>query len=84
MIALKPDVLTLDVEMPKMTGVKFLKKLMPQYPMPVVMVSSLTQEGKQITLEALESGAVDFVSKPDGSDGSMEATFTELVEKSRS
>ncbi|MFC1563844.1 chemotaxis response regulator protein-glutamate methylesterase [candidate division KSB1 bacterium] len=60
----KPDVLTLDVEMPKMDGVEFLRKLMPQYPIPVVMVSSLTQRGKKITLEALEAGAVDFVSKP--------------------
>ncbi|NCD33966.1 MAG: chemotaxis response regulator protein-glutamate methylesterase [Spartobacteria bacterium] len=61
---LKPDVLTLDVEMPRMDGVDFLKKLMPQYPLPVVMVSALTERGKQITLAALEAGAVDFVSKP--------------------
>ncbi|MCP4723509.1 MAG: chemotaxis-specific protein-glutamate methyltransferase CheB, partial [bacterium] len=60
----KPDVLTLDVEMPRMDGVEFLRKLMPQYPIPVVMVSSLTQKGKKITLEALEAGAIDFVSKP--------------------
>jgi two-component system chemotaxis response regulator CheB len=63
-LQLQPDVLTLDVEMPRMDGVEFLRKLMPQYPMPVVMVSSLTQKGKQITLEALEAGAVDFVAKP--------------------
>ncbi|MDY0291837.1 MAG: chemotaxis response regulator protein-glutamate methylesterase [Desulfuromonadaceae bacterium] len=63
-IKLRPDVLTLDVEMPRMDGVEFLRKLMPQYPIPVVMVSSLTQRGKQITIEALEAGAVDFVSKP--------------------
>ncbi len=63
-IQLKPDVLTLDVEMPRMDGVEFLRKLMPQYPLPVVMVSSLTQKGKQITMEALEAGAVDFVTKP--------------------
>ncbi len=63
-LALRPDVLTLDVEMPRMDGVEFLRRLMPQYPLPVLMVSSLTQEGKQITLEALEAGAVDFVSKP--------------------
>jgi len=60
----KPDVLTLDVEMPRMDGVEFLRRLMPQYPLPVVMVSSLTQRGKQITIQALEAGAVDFVSKP--------------------
>lgn len=63
-VELKPDVLTLDVEMPRMDGVEFLRKLMPQYPLPVVMVSSLTQHGKQITIDALEAGAVDFVSKP--------------------
>lgn len=60
----RPDVLTLDVEMPRMDGVAFLRRLMPQYPLPVVMVSALTQRGKQITLDALEAGAVDFVSKP--------------------
>lgn len=63
-VYLTPDVLTLDVEMPRMNGVEFLKKLMPQYPLPVVMVSSLTQKGKKITIEALEAGAVDFVTKP--------------------
>ncbi|WP_303722817.1 chemotaxis response regulator protein-glutamate methylesterase [Malonomonas rubra] len=63
-IELNPDVLTLDVEMPRMDGVAFLRKLMPQYPIPTVMVSSLTQRGKQITLDALAAGAVDFVAKP--------------------
>jgi len=63
-VRLQPDVLTLDVEMPRMDGVDFLRRLMPQYPLPVVMVSSLTQKGKQITLDALDAGAVDFVSKP--------------------
>ena len=63
-VELKPDVMTLDVEMPRMDGVEFLRRLMPQYPIPVVMVSSLTLQGKRITLEALEAGAVDFVSKP--------------------
>ncbi len=63
-VELQPDVLTLDVEMPRMDGVAFLRKLMPQYPIPVVMVSSLTQRGKQITMEALDAGAVDFVAKP--------------------
>ena len=63
-IKLRPDVLTLDVEMPRMDGVDFLRRLMPQYPLPVVMVSALTQKGKRITMEALEAGAVDFVSKP--------------------
>jgi len=63
-VRLKPDVLTLDVEMPRMDGVEFLRRLMPQYPLPVVMVSALTEKGKKITMEALEAGAVDFVTKP--------------------
>lgn len=63
-VKLKPDVMTLDVEMPKMDGVEFLHQLMPQYPIPVVMVSALTERGRRITLEALENGAVDFVTKP--------------------
>jgi len=61
---LQPDVLTLDVEMPRMDGVTFLKNLMRLHPMPVVMVSTLTEQGAQVTLEALELGAVDFVAKP--------------------
>ncbi|MBC8277591.1 MAG: chemotaxis response regulator protein-glutamate methylesterase [FCB group bacterium] len=60
----RPHVLTLDVEMPRMDGVEFLRKLMPQYPLPVVMVSALTEKGKKITLQALEAGAIDFVTKP--------------------
>ncbi|MCL2622319.1 MAG: chemotaxis response regulator protein-glutamate methylesterase [Planctomycetaceae bacterium] len=60
----KPNVLTLDVEMPKMDGVEFLKKMMPQCPIPVVMVSSLTERGQKITMDALDAGAVDFVAKP--------------------
>lgn len=61
---LNPDVLTLDIEMPKMDGVTFLKNLMRLRPMPVVMISTLTEAGADITLEALEVGAVDFISKP--------------------
>ena len=61
---LNPDVLTLDVEMPRMDGLTFLDKLMRGHPMPVVMVSSLTQAGCDITLRALEIGAVDFFPKP--------------------
>jgi len=62
--ALNPDVLTLDVEMPKMDGVAFLEKLMRLRPMPVVMVSSLTEKSSAITLHALELGAFDFITKP--------------------
>jgi len=61
---LNPDVITLDVEMPRMDGVTFLENLMRLRPTPVVMVSSLTQKGAEVTLRALELGAVDFVSKP--------------------
>jgi two-component system chemotaxis response regulator CheB len=61
---LKPDVLTLDVEMPRMDGLTFLRNLMRLRPMPVVMVSTLTRKGSEVALEALELGAVDFVSKP--------------------
>jgi len=62
--SLAPDVLTLDVEMPRMDGVTFLRNLMRLRPMPVVMVSTLTEKGADITFQALELGAVDFVSKP--------------------
>lgn len=61
---LKPDVLTLDVEMPRMDGLTFLKKLMHARPMPVLMVSTLTERGNKTTLDALELGAIDFVTKP--------------------
>ena len=62
-VQLRPDVLTLDVEMPRMDGVEFLRRLMPQYPLPVVMVSALTKKGAAITVAALEAGAVDVVTK---------------------
>jgi two-component system chemotaxis response regulator CheB len=62
--SLKPDVLTLDVEMPRMDGLTFLRNLMRLRPMPVVMVSSLTAQGADMTLQALELGAIDFVTKP--------------------
>ncbi len=63
---LDPDVVTLDVEMPKMDGIAFLEKIMTLRPMPVIMVSSLTSKGAETTLRALEIGAVDFVTKPSG------------------
>ncbi|EJL22110.1 chemotaxis response regulator containing a CheY-like receiver domain and a methylesterase domain [Caulobacter sp. AP07] len=62
--ALNPDVVTLDIEMPNMNGIEFLEKIMRLRPMPVVMVSSLTQAGAEMTLRALELGAVDCVAKP--------------------
>lgn len=74
-----PDVLTLDVEMPKMDGLEFLEKLMRLRPMPVVMVSTLTERGSEITMRALELGATDFVTKPKMSitDGMLE--YTDLI-----
>ncbi len=64
---LKPDVITLDVEMPVMDGVTMLQKLMQEQPTPVLMLSSLTTEGAEVTLKCLDLGAVDFVTKPSGS-----------------
>lgn len=63
-VSLKPDVLTLDIEMPRMDGITFLRKLMSFHPLPVLVVSSLTQKGGELALEALEAGAVDVMCKP--------------------
>jgi two-component system, chemotaxis family, protein-glutamate methylesterase/glutaminase len=79
---LKPDVLTLDVEMPLMDGLTFLEKLMRLHPMPVVMVSSLTEKGGELTLKALELGAVDYVAKPrDNLREGMQALADEICAK---
>ncbi len=80
--ALNPDVLTLDVEMPKMDGLTFLEKLIRGHPMPVVMVSSLTEAGCQTTFRALELRAVDFITKPklDVREG-MNEVAQDLIEK---
>lgn len=79
---LNPDVLTLDVEMPRMDGLQFLRNVMRLRPMPVVMCSSLTQRGADVTLAALELGAVDFVAKPrtDVAHG-LESYATEIIAK---
>ena len=74
-----PDVLTLDVEMPRMDGLDFLEKLMRLRPMPVLMVSSLTERGSEITLRALELGAVDFVTKPKMSIENGMLEYTEII-----
>jgi two-component system, chemotaxis family, protein-glutamate methylesterase/glutaminase len=74
-----PDVLTLDVEMPRMDGLDFLEKLMRLRPMPVLMVSSLTERGSEITMRALELGAVDFVTKPKISIQTGMREYTELI-----
>ncbi len=63
-IKLKPDVITLDIEMPRMDGLTFLKKLMKHYPLPVIIVSSLTQKGGKMAMEALSLGALEVISKP--------------------
>lgn len=74
----EPDVMTLDVEMPKMNGIEFLKRLMPQYPLPVVVVSAVSSN----VFDALNVGAVDFVTKPDIKNGSgLESLINELVVK---
>jgi len=65
-VSLRPDVLTLDVEMPRMDGLTFLEKLMKHYPLPVIVVSSLTQSSTRAALEALNRGAVDVLAKPGG------------------
>lgn len=82
--ALNPDVLTLDVQMPKMDGLEFLERLMRLRPMPVVMVSSFTDSASDITLKALELGAVDFIGKPRADGGrSLENYAEDLVERLR-
>jgi two-component system chemotaxis response regulator CheB len=77
---LNPDVVTLDIEMPKMNGLEFLEKIMRLRPTPVVMVSTLTQSGADVTLQALELGAVDCVGKPVGGVTAQEA-FADLTAK---
>ena len=64
LVSHQPDVITLDIEMPKMDGVTFLKKLMKAFPTPTVVISSLAEKGKKITIEAMEAGAVDIITKP--------------------
>jgi two-component system chemotaxis response regulator CheB len=66
-VRLKPDVLTLDIEMPRMDGLTFLKKLMQYYPLPVIIVSSLTKKGSKLALEALTLGALEVIAKPSAS-----------------
>lgn len=77
--ALKPDVITLDIEMPKMNGVQFLKNLMRLHPLPVVMISTLTQHGAEATLMALELGAVDYFPKPSVANTAEMLSYRALV-----
>lgn len=80
-VALQPDVLTLDVEMPRMDGLTFLRKLMAHFPLPVIIVSSLTPTGGQMAMEALDSGAVDVMCKPGAAYtiGDMARDLTEKI-----
>jgi two-component system chemotaxis response regulator CheB len=81
---LNPDVITLDVEMPRMDGIDFLGRLMRLRPMPVVMISTLTERGAEVTMKALELGAVDFVAKPRvGLASGLNDLATQIVDKIR-
>ena len=83
-VLLSPDVVTLDIEMPRINGIEFLRRLIPQYPVPVVVVSAVTAEGSRMALEALEAGAVDVVAKPGSRDsGDVESMIENLAEAVR-
>lgn len=79
-VALRPDVISLDIEMPRMDGITFLKKLMSYYPIPVIILSSLTPKGGALAVEALEAGAVDVLCKSPSGDG-VNDLYAELIEK---
>jgi two-component system, chemotaxis family, protein-glutamate methylesterase/glutaminase len=81
-VNLKPDVVTLDIEMPRMDGLTFLRKLMKYFPLPVIIVSSLTREGGALALEAMDIGALDVISKP-GEAYSVGDMSIQLAEKIR-
>ena len=79
---LNPDVLTLDIEMPRMDGITFLRNLMRLRPMPVVMISALTESNAEVTLTALALGAVDFIAKPAGdTEDTMNDYAEEIISK---
>ena len=81
-VSLKPDVITLDIEMPRMDGLTFLKKLMRYYPLPVIVVSSLTKNGGKLALESLSLGALEVISKP-SSAYSVGEMSVQLIDKIR-
>lgn len=79
---LNPDVLTLDIEMPRMDGITFLRNLMRLRPMPVVMISALTESNAEVTLTALALGAIDFIAKPAGdTENTMNDYAEEIIDK---
>ncbi|EDO25369.1 predicted protein, partial [Nematostella vectensis] len=81
---MNPDVITLDVEMPRMDGIDFLGRLMRLRPMPVVMISTLTERGAEVTMRALELGAIDFVAKPRvGVSNGLQELAAQIVDKIR-
>ena len=82
-VALKPDVITLDVEMPRMDGLTFLEKLMQHHPLPVILLSTLSSEGSEVAIRALECGAVDVVCKP-SSAATLSRDCEVLVDRIRS
>jgi two-component system chemotaxis response regulator CheB len=79
-VSLKPDVITLDVEMPRMDGISFLRRLMKHHPLPTIVVSSLTSQGGELAMEALEAGAIDVMCKP-GASYSVGDMSAELIDK---
>lgn len=81
-VSLKPDVVTLDIEMPRMDGITFLRKLMQHYPLPVIIVSSLTKKGGSLAMEALSIGALEVISKPFGAYSVGEMSL-QLIDKIR-
>lgn len=79
----EPDVMILDIEMPRMNGLEFLKQLMPQLPMRVIMFSGIDDNAAKIALTSMDYGAIDFITKPDGSADAFENTALELISKIR-
>lgn len=87
-VYLKPDVVTLDIEMPKMDGIEFLRRLMPQFPLPVIVVSAYSTEGSRRAIEAIGAGAIDIVAKPSGNGAEglfsmLDALAESIVEAAR-
>jgi two-component system, chemotaxis family, protein-glutamate methylesterase/glutaminase len=82
-VALRPDIITLDINMPRMDGITFLKRLMKHHPMPVIVISSLTTGGGLLAIEAMAAGAVDVLAKPSPSDDSK-IFFRKLIDKMKS